>query len=267
MSGPQTFDGRARLREIGEARRALPPVAGKGEVSDDHPQQTNQWLGRLPAADRHALICGARPRTLFAGDVLCEPGEWITEILLVDAGIVSSVIPLSDGRSVEAYMVGNEGLTGTEASFSPARSINRLTVQGQGSARAIEAEAFRRIVAERPAVRAGIADFQWSLKAELEQSVACNAVHASERRFAKWLLRCHDRTQGDVMLLTQEYLAAMLGTQRTTVNEVAQPLQKQGGIRYSRGKITIVDRRPLEAAACECYAAITDLRHTASLAI
>lgn len=196
--------------------------------------------------------------------MLCEQGEWLTDIHLVDAGIVSSVIPLTDGRSVEAYMIGNEGLIGTEASFQMAQSINRLTVQASGSARAITVEAFQAIASERPAVRAALADFEWSLKAELEQSTACNAVHSADRRFAKWLLRCNDRTDGDVIHLTQEYLAAMLGTQRTTVNEAAKTLQTNGAIKYMRGKITVTDRAKLEAAACECYSAVMGLRDTPS---
>lgn len=229
-------------------------------MSDHHPQRENLWLRGLPAEDQHAIVSGTRAKVLSLGEVLCEQGDWITDIYFVEAGIISSVIPLSDGRTVEAYMVGNEGLTGAEASFLLARSISRLTVQQAGSARCIGVEAWQAIVAGRPAVRRALADFQWSLTAELEQSTACNAVHASEPRFAKWLLRCHDRTQGDVLHLTQEYLGAMLGTQRTTVNEVAQSLQKQGAIKYSRGKIVVADRRRLEAASCECYSTVVALR-------
>ena len=98
-----------------------------------------------------------------------------------------------------------------------------------------------------------MADYASGLQAELEQSGACNALHRAEQRFAKWLLRCHDRIDGDTLHLTQEYLGSMLGSQRTTVNEAAQTLQKAGAIVYSRGKITIVDRAALERVACECY--------------
>ena len=83
--------------------------------------------------------------------------------------------------------------------------------------------------------------------------MACNALHRADQRFAKWLLRCHDRLDGDTLHLTQEYLASLLGSQRTTVNEAAQGLQKAGAITYSRGRVTIIDRAALERAACECY--------------
>ena len=91
------------------------------------------------------------------------------------------------------------------------------------------------------------------MQGELEQSTACNALHRAEQRFAKWLLRCHDRVRDQVLHLTQEYLASMLGSQRTTLNEAAQGLQRAGAISYSRGKITILDREALERVACECY--------------
>jgi CRP-like cAMP-binding protein len=229
-------------------------------MSDTRFQHTNLWLHGLPAQDQQEILSVARAKILSPGDILSDQGDWITEVCLVENGIISSVIPLSDGRTVEAYMVGNEGLTGAEASFLPARSVNRLTVQGPGSARCVGVEAWRAIAAARPVVRVAIADFERSLKAELAQSTACNAVHASERRFAKWLLRCHDRTEGDVMHLTQEYLGAMLGTQRTTVNDAAQSLQNRGAIKYLRGRITVTNRSELEAASCECYSAVRALR-------
>jgi CRP-like cAMP-binding protein len=108
---------------------------------------------------------------------------------------------------------------------------------------------------ERPGLRAAVADYVIAVQNELEQSAACNALHRSDQRFAKWLLRCHDRVEGDTLQLTQEYLASMLGSQRTTVNEAAQSLQKAGAITYSRGRVTITDRATLERVACECYRA------------
>lgn len=107
----------------------------------------------------------------------------------------------------------------------------------------------------RPALGESLRRYAAGLMSELEQSAACNALHRTEKRFAKWLLRAHDRIDGDVLLLTQDYLANMLGTQRTTVNEAARELQDQGAIEYMRGRILIVNRGLLERAACECYGA------------
>ncbi|MGZ9098353.1 MAG: Crp/Fnr family transcriptional regulator [Brevundimonas sp.] len=227
--------------------------------------QENLWLSRLSQEDRSAISEHLWPKDLSSGQILFDQGEWLSTIYFVDEGIISSVIPLSDGRSVEAYMVGNEGMTGTEASFLPARSINRLLVQSAGRARGIETSKFQQIVAASPTIRQALADYQWGLKAELEQTTACNAVHTAEPRFAKWLLRCHDRTEGDVLHLTQEFLAQMLGTQRSTVNDAAQSLQTKGAIRYMRGKITVGDRAALEAAACECYSPVMATRDARSV--
>jgi len=220
----------------------------------------NLWLSRLSAEDRAAITVHLWPRILAHGEILFDQGDLLTTVYFVDEGIISSIIPLNDGRGLEAFMVGNEGLTGIEASYVAARAINRLRVQAAGRARGIGVATFQQIVAARPGVRAALAKYEWGLRAELEQTGACNAAHTAERRFAKWLLRCHDRTVGDVLHITQEFLAQILGTQRSTINEAAQSLQKAGAIRYMRGKITVRSRRALEAAACECYSPLMATR-------
>jgi CRP-like cAMP-binding protein len=133
------------------------------------------------------------------------------------------------------------------------RSYARLAAQSPGSAHRIEIGRLRALADERPAIRDALTAYAARLISELEQSVACNALHRADQRFAKWLLRCHDRVEGDMLQLTQESLASMLGAQRTTVNEAAQQLQRQGAIRYSRGRISVQDRAALVKAACECY--------------
>ncbi len=125
--------------------------------------------------------------------------------------------------------------------------------QSDGYGRRVEIGRLRQLADHSEALREAVAAYAVRLTGELEQSSACNALHRAEQRFAKWLLRCHDRVEGDVLKLTQEYLASMLGSQRTTVNEAAQTLQRAGAIRYSRGRVTILDRVALERAACECY--------------
>jgi len=149
--------------------------------------------------------------------------------------------------------MGCEGLSGAPAAQAPARLQSRHVCLVEGEALRIDAERLRRLADERPALRRAIVDYMTALQAELEQSAACNALHPPRRRFAKWLLRCHDRVGGDTLHLTHEHLASMLGAQRTTVSEAAQALQQAGAIRTSRGQVRIVDRAVLEAAACECY--------------
>jgi hypothetical protein len=152
-------------------------------------------------------------------------------------------------------MVGREGVTHPMAFEAPGVCAARLVGQIGGSGRRVDVAKLNALAAQRPAIRDALIAYAAGLLGELEQSTACNALHKAEQRFAKWLLRCHDRVDGDLLGLTQEFLANMLGAQRTTVNEAAQHLQKAGAIRYMRGSIHVKDRLTLERASCECYAA------------
>lgn len=221
-------------------------------MTDDRIRQ-NLFLGSLSDHDLRSIEPHLRPRILGLGEVLANQGDPLKVIHFVDTGIVSCVVPLRDGHAVEACMIGNEGLTGLEACHHPARSTIRLLVQAPGRSRTIDSEIFRQLVRTSDTLRAAVGEYDWRLRAEVEQSTACNAVHLVEQRLAKWLLRCHDRHDGDMMNLTQEFLATMLGTQRSTVNQVAVSMSRSGAIRYSRGKVTVKNRAVLEAAACECY--------------
>jgi CRP-like cAMP-binding protein len=213
----------------------------------------NVLLNALPAADRAALLAQAQTFEFPTGHVFCETGDWPTHVVFPETGVISIVALMADGRSVEVSMIGQEGATHPLAMDAAASSYARLVAQSPGSAQRIEISRLRALTDERPAIRDALTAYAARLISELEQSVACNALHRADQRFAKWLLRCHDRVEGDVLNLTQEYLASMLGSQRTTVNEAAQQLQRQGAIRYSRGRISVQDRAALVKAACECY--------------
>ena len=222
----------------------------------------NHLLATLEADDLNALLTGATTLDFAQGHVFYEPGDLIEHMYFIETGICSSVAVLEDGRTVETVMVGREGVTGVIASTVPNSAFTRHVAQVGGTARRIEAARLRALAVVRPAIRSIIAGFIARLQVELEQSAACNALHRAEQRFAKWLLRCHDRVEGQALNLTQEYLASMLGSQRTTVNEAAQALQRAGAITYSRGRIAIRDRAALERAACECYRAVDTFRDT-----
>lgn len=215
--------------------------------------ESNALIAELTSEDRAALLEILTPFEFEAGHVFCEAGDEVCGLDFVDKGIISAIATLEDGRTIETFMVGREGCTHPQASDAVTRCYSRLVAQIAGSGRRVDATRFRALVDERPGVRDVLSAYAVRLMGELEQSVACNALHRAEQRFAKWLLRCHDRIEGDQLNLTQEFLATMLGSQRTTVNEAAQQLQKAGAIRYSRGKVIILDRVALERAACECY--------------
>lgn len=214
---------------------------------------SNALIAALSPEDRAALIEASIPVEFEIGHVFCEAGDEVCGLEFVDRGIISAVATLEDGRTIETFMVGREGCTHPLAADAVNRCYSRLVAQQGGSARRIDATRFRALVDERPGIRDVLSAYSIRLMGELEQSTACNALHRAEQRFAKWLLRCHDRIEGHQLNLTQEFLASMLGSQRTTVNEAAQQLQKAGAIRYSRGKVIILDRVALERAACECY--------------
>lgn len=214
---------------------------------------SNSLLAALPSADRAAVLMQSQAFDFQTGHVFCEAGDWPTHVTFPESGVISTVALMADGRSVEVSMIGQEGATHSLAMDAATCSYARLVAQSPGTARRIEVSRLRALADERPAIRDALTAYAARLMGELEQSVACNALHRADQRFAKWLLRCHDRVEGDVLQLTQEYLASMLGSQRTTVNEAAQQLQRQGAIRYSRGRILVQDRTALVKAACECY--------------
>lgn len=220
----------------------------------------NRLIQGLNPDDRDALLAIATPVEFAPGHVFSEPDDAIEHLHFIDSGFCSSVAVLEDGRTVETVMIGREGVLGVVASVVPHHAHTRSVAQVAGTARRMDAAKFRALSAQRPGVRDAVADYMARLQGELEQSAACNALHHAGQRFAKWLLRCHDRVEGDTLSLTQEYLASMLGSQRTTVNEAAQGLQKAGAIAYSRGRITVLDRAALERAACECYRRGDDLQ-------
>jgi CRP-like cAMP-binding protein len=218
----------------------------------------NLLLEQLPADDRDALLASAVRIKLVLGDDIVAPGQMIEAVHFPLSGIISTVNEMADGRSVEAFMVGREGVAGVEATTIPMRSGSRQTVQLTGEAWRIPSARVRTLVAERSALCRTLALYHAGVQRELEQTAACHALHQAERRLAKWLLRCHDRADSDTIHLTQEYMAAMLGSQRTTVNEAAQTLQAEGAVSYSRGRVRVLSREALETAACECYRKVSD---------
>jgi len=160
---------------------------------------------------------------------------------------------------VETSSIGCEAAVGLQSGFGPRLSFRRATVQIPGQFSMISAARFARATSRHPALRELIIGAVETMWAEAQQNAACNAVHDGSSRLCRWLLQCADRIGSDQLLLTQDYLAGMLGLRRTTVTLLAQELHKRGVIRCGRGRITILDRRVMEACACECYRAVKRL--------
>src|SRR5215471_2119323 len=171
-------------------------------------------------------------------------------------GIVSLLAVMRQGDAIETATIGYEGAVGAFAGFGMRRAHTRAVVQVRGSASRIAASRFRKVAEDSEAVCTLIVCYGEMLLIQVQQTAACNALHPVEARLSRWLLQARDRLESNTVKLTHEFLSQMLGVRRTTVTVVANMLQQAGLIRYHRGHIEIVDRRGLEARACECYEAI-----------
>lgn len=193
------------------------------------------------------------------GKVLLEAGEPIQHVFFPRSGMISLLVATSDGELIETATVGREGGVGLQRALGQRRSFTRATVQIRGTMSVIKAHSFEKIARDHSPVRDMVSSYIEVMWAEAQQVAACNVIHHASARLCRWLLQTSDRIGSDQLGLTQEFLAQMLGVRRTTVTLLAQSLQKDGLISYSRGNIQILDRRRLEACACECYSAIQEL--------
>lgn len=216
----------------------------------------NRILSIIEKADLVALLPHMTEVAWGASLGIYEVGAPVTAVHFPSSAGLSIVAVMADGAEVECATVGYEGAVGILPALSGADSSNRTYVQLAGSGISISAAALRERAGQSPALMELLLRSAQTLVAQEEQSVACNALHDIEARLARWLLICHDRLDTPVMPVTQEYLAIMLGVQRTTVSGAAGVLRREGLIRYSRGQLEIADREGLEARSCECYGAV-----------
>lgn len=215
----------------------------------------NRLLVAMPKDAFMLLECDLKQIALPQGTVCFEPGDRIEQVYFPQSGMISCVIPLRDGEAVEIASVGREGAVGLQSGIGLRHARTSAVVQIAGRFVTLAANRLEQAVERSPALRSLIIRYIEVLWAEAQQNAACNAAHDSASRLCRWLLQCAEKIGGDQIPLTQEFLAEMLGVRRTTVTLLAQDLQKNGLIRYSRGHITILDRRALEAAACKCFMA------------
>jgi CRP-like cAMP-binding protein len=218
----------------------------------------NGFLSALPDDAIALLEPDLKQISLPPGAACYCPGGPIDQVYFPQSGMISLVVA-ADGETVETSSVGREGGVGLQCGFGPRLSFTRVTVQIPGKFSMISAARFEQAANRHPALRDTIVRHIETKWAEAQQNAACNAVHDGSSRLCRWLLQCADRIGSDQLLLTQDFLAGMLGLRRTTVTLLAQELQERGIVRYGRGRITIIDRRALEACACECYHAIKAL--------
>jgi CRP-like cAMP-binding protein len=244
-----------RSSNFSRARCGGQPTFARGAAWTDRTsfKPRNRLLATLPREDLLGLWPDCQLVPLVRGSVLFGADEPLTRVYFVETGVVSLVAVFGDRSTSEMAMVGREGVVGLGTLLGGDTGFGQCVVQATGLALVIEASRFRSALRQSSSLRAACELYARAFLCEALQTAACNSVHLVEERCARWLLMSHDRSDGGMLSLTQEYLADMLGVCRSTVTVAATALQRAGLIRYRRGAIVVLDRAGLEAAACECY--------------
>jgi CRP-like cAMP-binding protein len=213
----------------------------------------NRLLGLLPPTDYQRLRPHLRPIPLKYRQSLYRANKPIGFVYFIETGVGSLMNTMANGQASEVGTIGNEGVVGLPLVLGDDRTPTSVYIQVPGAGLRMKATLFNKELARSASMRAVMLHYTHAFFNQVAQSAACNQFHSLEQRCCRWLLMTHDRMQSNRFLLTQEFLAMMLGVQRTGVTAAAGALQRAGLIRYKRGIVTILDRRGLKQRSCECY--------------
>ncbi|GEC58344.1 CRP-like cAMP-binding protein [Bradyrhizobium japonicum] len=216
----------------------------------------NRLLQALPSTEYAQLHPLLETIDLTRETALADAGAPVQRVYFPHSGVVSMMINLSDGQSVEIATIGRDGVVGASAALHERPLLADAIVVVPGSASMVRAEDFREAADRSADFRTLVALYEQALMAQTQQSVACNVSHPVEARLSRWLLRARDLCGSEALPLTQEMLAQMIGVRRNAVSIVAHGFQQAGILRYSRGHIEITDIDGLRKAACECYTTV-----------
>jgi len=239
------------------SRSAAPTAAAEDDSAApcNAPQAPkNRLLAALSAPDYERLRPHLEPVRLTYRRVLYHAKNPIDFVYFIETGVGSLVNTMRNGSASEVGTIGNEGLVGLPVVLGDKQAPTSVYVQVPGIGLRLKASIFWQAMEESASMRTSMLHYAHAFFNQVAQSAACGAYHSLEQRCCRWLLMTHDRMEEDEFLLTQEFLAMMLGVRRAGVTEAAGALQRAGLIRYRRGLITILDKDELKRRSCECYA-------------
>ena len=218
----------------------------------------NRLLAALPREEYERLAPHLELVRLTPGKILYHAGDVVRAAYFPKGGMLCLLSTTERGRTIEVAMIGDEGMAGIPIILRSGTAPYQVMVQLAGNALRVRGDTLRAEFNRGGRLQDLLLRYTHTLLMQVAQSAACNRFHTVEQRLCRWLLVSRDRVQTDTLHLTQEFLSHMLGAPRSSVTAVAVALQTRGLIRYSRGRITLLDRRGLEASSCECYRLVRD---------
>jgi CRP-like cAMP-binding protein len=222
------------------------------------PHSNNRILSRASPVDFEGLRRQLRVVDLKQGLVIAASRSHVSQVYFPHSGILSCVVELENGWAIESGMIGKDGVFGTAQAIDGKLSLHKVVVQVPGVASVVNADHLKAVAQSSPEFLSLLVKYDQFLLGQIQQTTACNAIHSVEQRMCKWLVRMYDLV-GTELPLTQEFMAQMMGVQRTSVNGVAKQLQSECLISYRRGKVTILNIDLVQRRACECHQTVREL--------
>ena len=232
--------------------------ANMTQPQTDKVSHKNQLLGALKPESLSRIMAHVEPVTLKLGAVVCEAGGSLKHAYFPQGSVLSLLTVLENGAAIECANIGREGAFGIFSAMYSRVSFSQRTVQLEGPTLRCPIEALHSEFRKSEHMRDLFISYSETLLSQVMQTVACNSLHSVEERICRWLLMMHDRAEGEPLTYTHEFLAHILGANRTSVTLAAQSLQNAGFISYRRGLMQVKDRAGLENASCECYAVVRE---------
>jgi CRP-like cAMP-binding protein len=229
------------------------PYRSEWHLARMTPETSNRLLLALPSSNLKRLMKQLEPIPCERGEVLVDADSALDNVFFLDSGVVSVVAVYEDGGIIEMATIGREGCTGFQAIFGDKESSVRFLVQIPGTAVRLSRSAFLRAMKAMPAFRNLMYAYVQAFLEQVLVSGACNGAHSLRQRLARWLLMMDDRTDGNVLRITQTLLAEMLGVQRPTITNAVREFEKAGLIAPGQRQIAVLDRKGLLHESCECY--------------